>query len=266
MEDMSRLNLTIDYEIEQAHAAGVDHPENLPFLLTPNKPNQHGILLVHGFSSTPREMRALADHLYNKNFTVLGIRLPGHGTSPEDLAKRRNEEWLAAAERGYRILQRSTLRVSAAGLSTGSLILLQLSLLRPIERLVLLSPYLRLKHPLAPLVGTLSHFIPFHHRQIESADRPFYYQRRPLKGIAQLNRLRWKIAKQLHLITTPTLVLAAKGDRTIYPGSAEELFKKLGSTEKSFHSYGDEVPHALTIDENPCRADVFLRTSSFFEK
>ncbi len=260
------MNLSIEHEIEQAHAAGVSHPQNLPYLLVPDHPNQHGVLLVHGFGSTPREMRLLADYLYEQNFTVLGVRLPGHGTSSEDLAKRSSEEWLSAVERGYLILQQLNPKVSAVGLSTGSLLLLQLSQLRPITRLVLLSPYLRLKHPLSPFVKFLSFFIPFSHRQIETSERPFYYQRHPLKAIAELNRLRSQVKTILNHIKTPTLIMASTGDKTIYPGTAEQLFNRLGSKNKAFHSYGDNVPHVLTTDENPCKEDVFRRTHDFLEK
>lgn len=259
------MKLTIEHEIERARAAGVSHPENLPYLLAPDHPNQHGVLLVHGFGSTPREMRALADYLFERNFTVLGIRLPGHGTSPEDLAKRRAEEWLTAVERGYQILQHKSLKISAVGLSTGSLLLLQLCRLRPVERLVLLSPYLRLKHPLSPFSNILSFFIPFYHRQIEASERPFYYQRRPLSAIGQLNRLRSQVKNILYDIKTPTLVITSTGDQTIYPGTAEQLFNQLGSKDKNFHCYGDEVPHVLTTEENPCQADVFQRTTAFLE-
>lgn len=259
------MNPTIEQEIELAHTAGVSHAENLPFLLTPAKPNQQGILLVHGFSSTPKEMRTLAEHLVEKNFTVLGVRLPGHGTNPEDLATRRHEDWLETAERGYQILQQRKLRISAVGLSTGCLTLLQLSLRFPLERLVLLSPYLRLKHPLAPLAKALSLFIRFHHREIKVADRPFYYQRRPLKGIAQLYKLIAEVKKDLHLITTPTLVLTSEGDQTVQTDSAIELFERLGSTNKHLHCYGEQVPHVLTTKENPCQADVFKRTSDFLD-
>lgn len=256
---------TIAHEIELACNAGVQHPENHPFLLTPKTPNGHGILLVHGFSATPREMRPLADYLSNLNFTVCGVRLPGHGTSPEDLADRRVEEWLSATERGYQILRQEQQAVSAVGLSTGALLILQLSLVRHLERLVLLSPFLRLKHPLAPLAGALSLLVPYQHRQIEAVDQPFYYQRRPLKGIAQLNRLKRQARNNLQQVTSPTLILAAKGDKTVYPGTAERMFNLLTCPEKEYHCYGEEVPHALTIEENPCRMDVFQRTASFLK-
>jgi carboxylesterase len=254
---------SIDREIDLARSAGVSHPDNYPFLITPANPNHQGVLLVHGFSSSPREMRALAEHLADLNFTVMGVRLPGHGTTPEDLAGRRLKEWRATLERAYQLLRQKELQVSAVGLSTGALLVLQLSLVHQLGRLVLLSPYLQLKHPLAPLAGVLSHIIPFWHHRIKSSDRPFYYQRRPLKGIAQINRLRWQIKKQLPRISTPTLVLAAEGDQTIRPGTAEQLFERLGSPAKEYYCYGTDVPHVLTAAENPRQQDVFQRTANF---
>jgi len=45
-----------------------------------------GCLLVHGFSGSPPEMQPMGDYLAGKGLTVLGVRLAGHGTSPEDMA------------------------------------------------------------------------------------------------------------------------------------------------------------------------------------
>ncbi len=257
------MQLSIDQEITQARADGVDHPENLPFQLTPKDATGQAVLLVHGFGSTPRELRELAELLYQRNICVLAVRLPGHGTSPEDLATRRAEEWQAATERGYRILQQQGYRISAAGLSTGCLLLLQLAARYPLERLVLLSPYLRLKHPLSRWAGLLSHFYPYQSRDIAPCEEIYYYCKRPLKGVAQLNRLRKKVAPLLPQLTTPTLVLASTGDRTVYPGTARKIYEQLASKEKLFHSYGPQVPHVLTADGNPQKRDVLQRSINF---
>lgn len=260
---MQALRLSITEEIEIAQQAGVTHPENLPFLLTPKAPARQGVLLVHGFGSSPHEMRDLADFLVARQCTVLGTRLPGHGTTPEDLANMRAEDWLQAVERSYQILRQLNLSVSAVGLSTGTLLLILLSLKQPLERMVLLAPFLRLKHPLSRWAGPLSLITPYHSRQIEVQDRPFYYQKRPLKGVAQLNRLRKQVKKHLSQVTTPTLVLASEGDQTVYPETAKQLFDKLGSQVKNYHKYGPQVPHVLTTTENPCQLDVFQRTADF---
>jgi carboxylesterase len=257
------LKPSLEKELELAVAAGVNHPENLPFLLLPEKPNGRGVLLVHGFTATPREMRSLGEFLCRHNFTVFGVRLPGHGTSPEDLAGRRSEEWLATVEQGFQLLAARTHTISGVGLSTGAMLLLKLSLLRSFEKLVLLSPYLRMKHALAPLVGWLSLLIPYQDREIGTHDQPFYYPRRPLKGVIQINRLLRQLQGKLELIKTPVLVLASEGDATISPGTSRRLFNRLGSRRKQFHCYGPEVPHVLTTAENPLQQDVFFRTLSF---
>ena len=176
--------IAFEQELHSAKQAGVSHPENLPFLLQPQIPNGQSALLVHGFCASPREMRSLGEQLCHHGFTVLGVRLPGHGTSPADLAIRRAEEWLTAVEHGYQILKHLKLPICAVGLSTGALLLLQLARLQPLTKLVLLSPFLKLKHPLANFAGLLSYLTPYQKRQLPAAEQPFYYQYRPLKGVA----------------------------------------------------------------------------------
>ena len=255
----------LDQEIELAQNEGVSHPENLPFFLAPEKSNGQAVLLVHGFGSSPREMLPLGKILQQHRFTVLGVRLPGHGTTPEDLANRRAEEWLASVERGYLSLAEMNFKVSVAGLSTGALLALKLALKHQLEKIILLSPFLKLQHVLAPFAGLLSYLIPYQKKEISIAERPFYYQRRPLKGIAQINALSKQLSGKLSTIMTPSLILTSTGDATIAPGSAAKIHQEIGSDQKQFHCYGDEVPHVLTTAENPQQQDVLQRCISFLE-
>ncbi|MCD6581417.1 MAG: alpha/beta fold hydrolase [Desulfuromusa sp.] len=250
-------------EIELAHNEGVSHPENLPFFLSPENPNGQAVLLIHGFTASPREMLPLGRILQQHNFTVYGVRLPGHGTNPEDLATRRVEEWQASVEYGYQSLVKMDFRVSAAGLSTGALLALNLARQHPLDKLILLSPFLQLQHFLAPFAGLLSHLIPYQNRDISELERPFYYQQRPLKGIAQINRLSRQLRGKLNLITTPSLILTSTGDATIAEGTAAKIYQQLGSIQKKFHCYGNEVPHVLTTAENPLQQDVLRRCVNF---
>ncbi|MCW8859374.1 MAG: alpha/beta fold hydrolase [Deltaproteobacteria bacterium] len=252
-----------DQETNLAIQEGVSHPQNYPFFLQPDNPGNHAALLIHGFGSSPRELFPLAAKLLEQGFRVYGVRLPGHGTSPEDLAQRQAEEWLAKVEQGYLNLKTMSEKVSVVGLSTGALLALKLALHQPLEKLVLLSPFLKLQHFLAPVAGLLSFIIPYQEKEISEPERPFYYQRRPLKGIAQINRLRRQVREQLPQVTAATLVLASLGDETIARGTAEELFSRLGSQVKQFHSYGLNVPHVLTSEENPELQDVLKRCSDF---
>lgn len=58
---------------------------NRSFVLSPER--QRGVaLLSHGLSDSPYSMRAVGEHLQGQGFTVLGLRVPGHGTVPAHLA------------------------------------------------------------------------------------------------------------------------------------------------------------------------------------
>jgi carboxylesterase len=254
-----------EQEIQLAHDEGVLHPENFPFFLSPKNPNRQAVLLVHGFSASPREMYLLGTTLQKNNFTVYGVRLPGHGTRPEDLLNRKAEEWQETVSRGYQSLLKMGFNVSVAGLSTGALLTLTLALKQQPAKLLLLAPFLRLKHILAPLAGPLSYLLPYQKQYISIAEQPFYYQRRPLKGIVQINRLCQQLDGQLNLITTPSLILTSTGDAVIAKGTAAEIYRQLGSQRKQFHCYGDDVPHVLTTTKSPAQQDVLQRCVDFLK-
>lgn len=64
-----------------------------------------GCLVVHGFTASPQEVHWLGNHLSECGFTVLGLRLFGHGTTLNDMARSRKGDWIASVEDGYHILQ-----------------------------------------------------------------------------------------------------------------------------------------------------------------
>ncbi|PLX94139.1 MAG: hypothetical protein C0619_03495 [Desulfuromonas sp.] len=257
------MRTAVEKEIALGRAEGVSNEDNLPFLLESKQSSARGILLVHGFTATPQEMRPLAEHLHERGDTVFAVRLPGHGTRSADLATRNYQEWLEAVARGHRLLAGHGLPVVGIGLSTGALLLLKLALSEQFSGLVLLSPFLHLRHRLAPLAGLLRYLVPYQKRELKPAEQTRYYAERPLRGIHQINLLRRQIGRELHRIQAPALVLAAEGDATIAPGTSAELFRRLGSRPKTFHLFGEDVPHVLTTAENPRLQETFNRIDRF---
>ena len=81
----------------------------------------HGALVLHGFTGSPVSMRPLAEALADAGFAVDLPRLPGHGTSVEDLAETSWDDWLTEADRALRALRERTPdgEVVVVGLSMG---------------------------------------------------------------------------------------------------------------------------------------------------
>ena len=63
-----------------------------------------GVLLCHGFTGSPASLRPWADHLATAGLTVSLPRLPGHGTTWQDMAHTRWEDWYAEVDRAYQTL------------------------------------------------------------------------------------------------------------------------------------------------------------------
>ena len=98
-----------------------------------------GCLLVHGFTGAPKEMRWMA----KQGYSVLGVRLAGHATRPEDMIRSR---WHGAAgwppglmDCARHILSGCTDRIYLMGLSMGGMLSLTFAARRPVAGLVIMS-------------------------------------------------------------------------------------------------------------------------------
>lgn len=101
-----------------------------------------GCLLVHGLTGTPKEMRWMGEYLHQHGYTVLAVRLAGHATTVEDLARTRWQDWLASVEDGLCLLQDSCDKVFVAGLSLGAVLALMAAAHFPIQGAISISaPY-----------------------------------------------------------------------------------------------------------------------------
>jgi len=255
--------MQIDSLLARSRQDGVTNSDNLPFFLKPDHPTQSAVLLVHGFTASPWEMRSAASSLQQSGFACLAIRLPGHGINAEDLAKKTMEMWLEEVRTGTQLLKKDYPRVYGVGMSSGGLLLLESAAQGDLQGIALLSPYLSLGHWLAPLTGLLRFFIRYQHRELSAEAARHYYADRPVAGIYQLRRVISRAKQLLPNIRVPTLVISARGDRTIAHKSAWKLYRLLGCKAKTFYLYGPNVPHVLTTADNPCLEDTLARISGF---
>ena len=52
-----------------------------------------GVLLIHGLTGTPNEMRMLGKGIHRAGFSVYGMQLAGHCGSTDDLVRSRWQDW-----------------------------------------------------------------------------------------------------------------------------------------------------------------------------
>lgn len=83
-----------------------------------------GVVLLHGFTGTPFEVRYLGEQLARAGLTVHAPLLPGHGTSLDDLDRTTWRDWTAAVARAVADVRARCGRVAVVGQSLGGLLAL----------------------------------------------------------------------------------------------------------------------------------------------
>jgi carboxylesterase len=78
-----------------------------------------GCLVIHGFTGNPSSMRPIADAMVADGHSVELPRLPGHGTTVEDMNTTSWADWTAEVEASYQRLAARCDHVIAMGLSMG---------------------------------------------------------------------------------------------------------------------------------------------------
>ena len=87
----------------------------------------NAVLLIHGLSGSPFEMKYLARQLSRAGFTVKGPCLAGHGKTIDDLRKSSWQDWHRTVDEAFTELKRTYKTVSVAGLCMGALLALYLA-------------------------------------------------------------------------------------------------------------------------------------------
>ena len=199
-----------------------------------------GVLLIHGYTGTPREMRRVGDYLHARGLTVSAPLLPGHGETLAIMNQHGWRDWVAGAERAYQELQHRCVQVVVAGISMGSLLTLELGARHPeLAGICLYAPALwslRRKILLAPL---LRHFVastaPPEVVDLEKRSAPESWRggfdRDPVPAAAELLQLQRRVRKTLSQVTVPALVIHSRGDRTIHPRCGPETVRGLRSSD-----------------------------------
>lgn len=231
--------------------------------------NKKAVLLLHGYTGTTAEMLPLGMYLNNLGYTVLGVRLPGHGTSVDDLEQTTASEWYDAAVRGCNILLKEFKEVYVAGLSMGALLAIKLAANKPVHKAVFISAPIFVCDWRASIFPILRFFIRYRpKRKRNYKDMQQYcqaYDKMPTKPLGSLFKMTKECKKLLPGIKIPCLIMQSKIEHTVKPVSAEYIYNNLGTTPENKNIlWYNHSGHILTLD---CEHEqVFAAIGTFFDK
>ncbi len=235
-----------------------------------------GVLICHGYKSSPKEIEALAQYVNGFGFRVYGVRLKGHGTAPINMKDVTWEEWYDSVQRGYAALKNCCSKVIIIGFSTGGL----LGLLscarkqRDVCGIVSINSALKLLDIRTRFVSGINLWNEFLQKlKIDKSkmeyvdDQPenplINYSRNYLKAVAQLDNLMAECDENLEKISVPALVIQGKNDPVVNPISGKLIFEKIKSKNK-FLFEPNFSNHCIVNGNN--KEEVFEAIKNFFCK
>lgn len=212
-----------------------EQPDAQPFLF---EGSRLGVLFLHGFTSTPQSVRAVAHSLHEStNATVLGPLLAGHGTGPEDLARTGHLDWVRSAERALETLRARCDRVVIGGLSLGATIALNIAARRPrdIDGVFSINGSTGLYRPdvVAPLYADdAPEFVPGIGSDIaRQGMREICYDRIPRDTLQHRFLLTNATGALLPLLRSRLLILQSRTDNVVAPENATHIACSAGSDD-----------------------------------
>ena len=204
--------------------------------------NEQGILLVHGWTSTPYELRRLGTYLNEQGYTVYAPILTGHGTMPKDLEGVHWTDWLLDIKKAYEKLKQENKKVYVCGTSIGSNLAILLAAENPdIAGLVLMAtPYkIKFEFPAVLFARFLLLFRKYNKKHYpptfglsSTITRLISYQTYPIRSALEVHEIIQKSVESLPKITQPCLIIQSAHDHIVQRKSLEEIYKKINSKIK----------------------------------
>jgi len=217
-------------------------PKKVPPLDT--KPFFHergpvGCLLIHGFTGAPTEMALMGEFLAERNITVSGIQLAGHGTTPDEMAKTGWRDWAASAEQGLADMRARCKEVFVAGLSMGGALTLYLAARNELPGAVSMAGAAIIKDwrlKLLPLISPFIHYVPKGAAtDLVDKDAEVHfkcYDYVSLASVRSLIEFTGVVREGLPRVKCPMVVLHGMQDKTLPQVSSQYIFDHIGSEEK----------------------------------
>ena len=252
-----------------------------------------GVLLIHGLTGTPAEMRFVGKGLNRAGFTVYGMQLAGHCGSEADLLKTGWRDWLRSVIEGADSLRREVDHLFVGGLSMGAVLALQLAIERPqwVDGLGLYGSTFFYDGWTIPRMARLSFLLPlvcgmglFRRRNfMESFPYGIKDERirmriagamlggqsdaaglpgNPWPSLAEFHKLAWRVRPRLREVRAPCLIMHAADDDIASVRNVRLIEGRVtGPTETVLLN---DSYHMITVDGE--RDQVIARSADFFTR
>ncbi|NHJ86307.1 MAG: alpha/beta fold hydrolase [Asgard group archaeon] len=223
-----------------------------PFRLKEKGPK---VLLIHGFTASPTEMRPIGDFLHSQGYDVYSVLLAGHGTTPEDLQTKTWLDWWDSVKVTYDAMPKCDYVI---GFSMGALLAARLAVenQKKLKGLVLVSTYLNIKPKIINyfsfLFPLLKRIKPYMAKSAETEqffkeNNLISYMKYPMSAVDESIKLVKYTKKHiLPKITIPTLIIQGAKDDRVDPNNYKILMKIIPSEEK-FLEILPESQHIVTV-------------------
>jgi carboxylesterase len=219
-------------------------------------------LLIHGLTGTPYEMRWLGEQLAATGMRVHGIRVAGHGGSPEELGEVTHANWYESVIDGFERLRAYDEPNVIIGLSMGAVLAARLAIdqREAVAAVVMLAPAfylplrartaLRILRPAKKVVNQI-----YIHQQggsdiHDAAARRIHPGNRlmPLHAALNLLELSDQVRAKLPELVQPTLIIHSRRDHTCpFTKNVQFLMNHMGCDDKRLIAL-DESFHVITVD------------------
>lgn len=220
-----------------------------------------GCLLIHDFATCPKEIRWLGTQLNEAGFTVLAIRLFGHGTRSKDLQRTRFKDWIANVEDGFTILKNQCDKCIVIGVSLGGALALIAGAKLKVDGVVAISTPFDLPSSTKPrglkVLVSLVRIVGLGQRSILKS--PFTrriaallptsqlsYDTFPPRVLLEVNGLCAEMQRILPHVSAPTLLIEGEldhgGETTVHSQILEHLSAKKTKLVRVRPSFSDDSP------------------------
>jgi carboxylesterase len=208
-----------------------------------------GVLVVHGFTGSPFSVRGVADAVVGGGFDVEVPRLPGHGTSVDDMVTTGWHDWTEAVLDVLERLSSRTDRVVVVGQSMGATLALSVALESPgVAGMVCINPLTRPRSAdeialIDDLIADGFAVAPGEGSDIADPDSyDITYESTPLAPIRSLlvDGVA-PITDRFGELTMPLRLFTSRDDHVVDPADSDHLAESWGGTvertwlERSFH-------------------------------